>query len=313
MKCLLCESNDLIITGNFNKKNLLALWLGVYPNAAEELKLDRILFYQCTNCSLKFFDPQLAGGEKFYSELGKFDWYYNHSGKTEYDYVQKHIKENNSVLDIGSGRGVLFTKIKKNVNYTGIELSTKAVQLAKEAGINVKQEDLLLHAQANKSHYDIVCLFQVIEHLTELDAFLKSIHLTLKSKGLFVIATPNNDGFISTTPNYTFNLPPHHTILWTEKSLQFLAKKYDFDVLEVEQELLQDVHKDSAYSSYLVAIIKKILFIPNLLIDNSKSHSLIVRIVNRLLRISLFQKLILPILKKRVIYGQSIIVTLQKK
>ena len=68
MKCLLCESNDISIKGSFAKKDLETLWLEVYPNVTDELKLDKIIFYQCNNCSLKFFDPQLAGGENFYAE-----------------------------------------------------------------------------------------------------------------------------------------------------------------------------------------------------------------------------------------------------
>ena len=313
MKCLLCSSTNVKILESHPKKELADLWVDLYPTIDNELKLDEIKIYKCPTCNLKFFDPKLAGGDKFYSALGELDWYYLHPGKTEYDYVQKYIKTNNKVLDIGSGRGVLYTKTKTIIDYTGIELSTKAVQLAKNAGINVLQEDIATHAQKNQGKYDLACLFQVLEHLTELENFIQSIHLTLKSKGLFVIAVPNNDGFISYTSNYTFNLPPHHTILWTESSLKYMANKYNFDVIEVEKEFLQDVHKEAAYHAYIVSLFRKMLFLPNLLINKNSWNYRLNRVVNKLLRIKFFNIVLMNLAKKRVKDGQSIIITLQKK
>ncbi len=217
------------------------------------------------------------------------------------------------MLDVGSGRGVLFTKIKCDVDYTGLELSTKAVELAKKEGINVIQEDLLLHAKQNAGKYDLVTLFQVLEHLTELEGFVSSIHTALKSGGLFVIAVPDNDGFISYTPNYTFNLPPHHTILWKESSLRFMANKYNFEVVEVEKELLQDIHRDIAYKAYIVSRFMKMFFRKNLLIDRSVFQGIISRRVDGLLKIKFFNNMLMARAKKNVKTGQSIIVTLRKK
>jgi 2-polyprenyl-3-methyl-5-hydroxy-6-metoxy-1,4-benzoquinol methylase len=195
MKCLLCNSENTAIIETHKKESLEGLWYKSGFDVISELKLKHLHLYFCDNCGLKFFDTQLAGGDKFYSQLGEFEWYYLHPGKTEYDFVQQFIKDGDKILDIGSGRGVLYSKIKVDVDYTGLELSTKAVELAKASAINVKQENLLVHAKNNQSSYDIVCLFQVLEHLTELDDFIKSIYLALKNKGLFVIAVPDKEEF----------------------------------------------------------------------------------------------------------------------
>ncbi len=312
MKCLLCESNNVLIKETHSKKELVVLWKNIYPNIDHELKLNTVLLYQCKNCSLMFFDPVLAGGDKFYSELAKLDWYYDHPGKTEYDYVQKFIKDGDQILDIGSGKGVLFTKIKKKVFYTGLEINSKAVEQAKNSNINVKHEYLSEHAVTNTTTYDVVCLFQVLEHLTELDSFLKSVQHTLKNKGLFIIAVPNNDGFLSNTPNSIFNLPPHHTILWTEKSLRFMAKKYDFEIVEIEREILQNVHREIAYKSYIVSIFRKLFLLPKLYIDGSSLSQKISTIVDRFYGGRIFEKLLMPIVRRKQKFGQSIIITLQK-
>ena len=77
---------------------------------------------------------------------------------------------------------VLYTKIKVNVDYTGLELSTKAVELAKEAGINVRQEDLFIHAEANKSKdHEVKKRFYLIKAVAESK---KDIKKTCEARGV---------------------------------------------------------------------------------------------------------------------------------
>ena len=313
MKCLLCHNDNVPTIEKHKIENLKRLWVSSGIDVNNELGKDYLEVYNCTNCGLRFFDPILAGGDKFYSELGKFDWYYNHPGKTEYDFVQQYMKDGMKVLDIGSGRGVLSTKINNKVEYTGIELSTKAVELAKEDGINVIKENLAIHVKKHQNYYDIVCLFQVLEHMTELDNFLECIYSTLKNDGLFVIAVPDNDGFASKTPNYTFNLPPHHTILWTEKSLRYLAKKYNFENVTVNREPLQDIHKEIAYKSYIIWRIKKFLFLPSNLLDRTIRHRVITKAVNSLTKNTRIKNFMFELASKYQKNGQSIITVLKKK
>lgn len=311
MKCLLCENNAKV-SYTYQKNDLADLWLEIFPDIYEEIKIDKIHLYYCSNCNLKFFDPVLAGGDKFYSELGKLEWYYNHPGKSEYDYIQKFIRVDQKILDIGSGSGVLFERIQERVDYTGIELSTKAVAIAKEKNINVIQEDIATHSKSHNNNYDLVCLFQVIEHLTELDNFIKSIYDVLKDDGLFVIATPNNDGFYSITPNLLFNLPPHHSIHWTENSLKFLANKYNFEVLDVHFEPLQKIHEDIAVKSFLSNIIRRLLLQPKLLINSTYIFKLIDSVSNQIFNNPIFKKYILLKIIRKIKYGQSIIIVLKK-
>lgn len=312
MKCLLCESENVQVRERIPRDLLLKLWADTQVDVSRELRTPEVIAYQCPDCGLSFFDPQHAGGNAFYSALGNFDWYYLHPGKTEYDYVQRFIRTGDRILDIGSGRGVLFTRIDKPVEYTGLELSSKAVALAREAGINVLQEDLLVHAREHAGQYDLVCLFQVLEHLTELDAFLRAIQACLKPGGLFCIAVPNNDAFIAYTANYTFNLPPHHTILWTERSLRFLARRYAFEIVDVHREPLQDVHREIARHAALTARLKKWTGHPVRLGDDTARHRRLSSIASRLLANGLFRRTSLGWLDKQLTEGQSIMITLQK-
>ncbi len=316
MDCILCNNKNLSDIDSYKKEDLKKLWNDVV-DTSEELYKDTVDLYTCNNCSLEFFDTDLAGGDKFYSELGKLDWYYLHPGKTEYDYVQNYIEDGMKILDIGCGRGVLHSKITKKVDYQGLELSTKAVELAKKDNINVIQETIQNHANKNTEKYDLVCLFQVLEHLTELETFLKAIYQVLKPDGKFVIAVPNNNGFISKIANYTFNLPPHHTILWKEESLRFLAKKYSFDVVDVHEEELQDVHKVYAYKAQIQYELKKKDNYPLKWIDGSTKNVAFVEKANKLYKLYksnfVYRYFKFRAIKNKSKTGQSIIITLKKK
>jgi SAM-dependent methyltransferase len=198
------------------------------------------------------------------------------------------------------------------VSYQGLELSTKAVELAKANGVNVANENITDHANNHENYYDIVCLFQVLEHLTEIDTVMKAIYKTLKKGGVFVIAVPDNDGFISHTPNYTFNFPPHHTIWWSESTLRHLASMYSFDVIEVQRELLQEVHRFSSYQSYIVNFLKRLLFIRHRYIDRSRTHNFLTTNIGRLLEKRKIKRIVYPVLQRRQKFGQSILVALRK-
>jgi 2-polyprenyl-3-methyl-5-hydroxy-6-metoxy-1,4-benzoquinol methylase len=309
MKCLLCKSESVIIKENIDKETVSKLWKQAGVDAEPNIKTEGISKYQCKDCSLLFYDPVNAGDNRFYSVLGNYEWYYMHPGKTEYDYVKRYIHAGDSILDIGAGRGELFNRISVPVNYQGVELSTKAAELAKSANINVRKENLFDHVLQNRERYDLICIFQVLEHLTEFDRFTETVKSCLKPGGRICVAVPNNNGFISFVSNDTFNLPPHHTVLWTEQTLRYFAKRFGLEIEGVVCEPLQEVHMYNAYLSYMVAIAKKLLLIPVRTVDDSKLHHFITESMSILYRRSFFQKLFLPLIKKRVKHGQSILIT----
>ena len=304
MNCLLCKSDNLNIIESINKNDLIRLWHGFGVDVDLDIPQKIVNKYHCTNCELIFFDPENAGGDTFYSKLGEWDWYYLHSGKTEYDFVQKYIFDDIKVLDVGSGRGELFNRFSKKVNYTGIELSTKAVELAKDAGINVINEDLYKHAENNIEKYDLICLFQVLEHLTEPLKFVNAIKKCLKPGGLFIIAVPNNDSFIKYAINSPLNLPPHHTIHWKESSLRKLAEYTSFKVENVSFESLQEEHREWYLKNITINTLRK-YFLHKF---KSVDFSLIYRIINKISSIIYKNKKI----NSDQIIGHSVITVFKK-
>ncbi len=311
MKCLLCKSNEIKIISVFAKKDLDLLWHNIY-NINNIIDKENILLYQCSECKLSFFDPKLAGDDAFYSTLGELDWYYEHPGKTEYDFVQQFMKDGIKILDIGAGKGVLYSKTKAKIDYTGLDLSSRAVSDANELNINVINQTIQEHALTNKKKYDLVVSFQVLEHLTEIDSFLSAAIETLKPSGKLVIAVPNNESFISRHPNYTFNLPPHHIILWKKKQLELIPKLFkNIRLNTIKHELLQEVHRDYAFWSAKYWLISMLLGKKPRIIDQSAHHNRVLRFMKKIDSMVpkiIIKKLLKPLCKK----GQSTIAVYEK-
>ena len=100
------------------------------------------------------------------------------------------------ILDIGCGGGLLSEPMKRlGANVTGIDASIKNIKIAK------------LHAQKNKlsinylcsspekfktkKKYDVILNMEIVEHVDDLNFFLKSCSKLLKKNGLMFIATIN--------------------------------------------------------------------------------------------------------------------------
>ena len=231
------------------KKDIDYIWKGV----------ERLEYLLCWKCGLRFFNPIIPGDDNFYKTLLEDEWYYLHEGKTEYDYSRKFIKEKDRVLDIGAGRGAFRHYLSGKNYYQGLDFSSKAIELAKKDGVNVLPIPIEEFSVENKGVFDVVSIFQVIEHISSLDKFLGAAIDCIAKGGILIIATPDNDGFIRHVSNFCLNLPPHHTLHWNEKSLRFIAKKYNLEVVDVYREPVSSVHKQWWYNTMSTTYLNRLL------------------------------------------------------
>lgn len=264
--------------------------------------MDFIYKCECPLTKLKFYYPfDLDGDAKFYEELSLKDWYYNQE-RWEHEEALKYIQEDSSVLEIGSGDGAFLAKLtsRKKVNYTGLELNHKAIKRALEKGISLNEQTLQEHtATQSDKRYDVVCSFQVLEHISNIGTILNSSVTTLREGGTMIIAVPNNDvKFIGENkhPSKFLNMPPHHVNLFTEASLIAIAEKHGLKVNAIIKEPLQDAHIEVFLYNFLVKKIFHTTFIVNS-IWKLRLHYLITPFV-RLFRKKITGHTIIAVLQK---------------
>jgi len=258
IKCPLCKSTDVQVMEKIQTHQITDLWVRIFQMDVSYIfkNIPELEYIHCPKCSLKFFNPEIPGDDKFYSNLARLDWYYLHEGKSEYDFATKYISEKMNVLDIGSGRGVFSKYITGK--YTGLELNSQAVETAKKDKINVIHQTVEDFAKKTKEQFDVICTFQVMEHLLEIDSFMKAVSSLIKKDGKFIIAVPNNDSFLKHLENNILNIPPHHSLQWNEQSLRYLAQMHGYSVEEVYFEKVSAVHALMFYKGQIGYFIKQI-------------------------------------------------------
>lgn len=216
-----------------------------------------LTFCVCNNCGIGFYFPFVSGDSNYYSLMGKTEWYYEHEGKSEFEYAAKYIQNGQTVLDVGAGVG-RFGRYLPETEYLGIELSDHAVTKAQQDGVNVIKKDLFELANEKAEFFDVVASFQVIEHIPNPKEFIEAMKNLLKPGGVLILATPNNDSKLFKTENMSLNAPPHHLLLWNQASLKWIARELKMEIQNIYTENVQIIHLEWFHRAMIKILLSKL-------------------------------------------------------
>lgn len=191
----------------------------------------------CKNCLLFYTDPFVSGNEKFYSQVysspSKYpSWRWDY--KVTLDAIKKYYKKNqpNSLLEIGAGTGKFLKKIPVEIiakqNLFSCEISEVGQKELKKEGIKNYGDITSI-----KKKFDVVCIFETIEHLDDLIRLFKKIkEITLKNGHLFISTPTQKTVKFFEQRSSGLDLPPTHLSCWNKKSFEVLAKICGFKVIK---------------------------------------------------------------------------------
>lgn len=253
----------------FDVNQIIDNYLKINVNVSNYFKnLNVVSLYECIETGYRFYHPfTTIGDDVFYEDLSQNRPNY-YSSRWEHKRALNFIDKRDLILEIGSGFGLFIEFLNSNSinNVTGLELNPLAVKKCQELGLNVNQ--ILIQEQAINyfETYDVVCYFQVLEHITEVKSFIQSSLDTLKKGGRLIIGVPNNNPYIFISDKFhTLNLPPHHAGLWNKKSLKALEKKFPVLLEKLEFEPLENT-----YDYFLQVQIENATFIKKKIIKTLK-------------------------------------------
>lgn len=226
-----------------------------------ELINEKFNLGQCTKCKF-IFCLTVYSQEQFvtvYDELyNKENSKYQRHSKVEFDQIVKKqvikiglnrsrlIKKNilnancQSVLEIGSGIGLIgaFVRLKnEQIKYTGIELDEEAFRKSQLLKLNTINGDFT-EMEKIEGQFDVIMLWEVIEHLQDLKLFLDLAYKKLNNKGKIILSTPNYNK-IWNYPNRGKDQlfqdePPIHLNFFTTESLKNIFEFYHFVNCKIE-------------------------------------------------------------------------------
>ena len=157
-------------------------------------------------------------------------------------YLTQKVKDTGNWLDIGCSSGMLLGEGKQvGWDVYGIEFENKAKQTAKEKGIYVY--DKPIENLALKDKFDLVTMFEVLEHVNNPKITLEACLKAMKVGGTIVLTVPNIDGFeFQVVGVHHSNIcPPSHLNYFGPVTLIRILEKIGFKISEVDTPGLLDV------------------------------------------------------------------------
>ena len=142
--------------------------------------------------------------------------------------ILKH-KTSGTLLEIGCAQGGFLKLAKEHFDVEGIDVSEFAVNCAKKDH-NVWVGDIQkIKLEENK--YDVIVIFNVLEHLKNPSLAIANIYSALKKGGIVIGSMPNKAGVVGRVFTHIGNyIDKTHCSTYTPKKWERLFKKEDFNV-----------------------------------------------------------------------------------
>ena len=203
----------------------------------------------CSDCQFQFCDPMEDLGGGFYQQCSLYE---NRSQDTlllvpSYDwrfqtFHKMHVsRPDQSLLDIGCGDGGFMALAQtKGVNVFGIDIDRRATRLAKQVRnlehVVTGRWEKLQSIESWKD-FDMVTLFDVLEHVSSPVSLAATVFELLKPGGYICCTVPRLDRSPKIF-DIESDYPPHHLTQWTPHALGLLLEKIGFIEIRITKKPL---------------------------------------------------------------------------
>jgi SAM-dependent methyltransferase len=126
------------------------------------------------------------------------------------------------ILEVGCNLGYIGAVLTRlGHNYTGLEIQEKAVAQARSYyGDHYRAEPIEQFAERSGERFDLICSFEVIEHVLRPMVFLQACVSLLAPQGRLVLTTPNGDQMQE--EDWLTDFPPIHLTIFKSSTFEKL-------------------------------------------------------------------------------------------
>lgn len=267
--CKICNSTDILNLGRVTNGNYSKDFLKDYS------------LLKCNRCLLEFIHPVPSNKvlDFIYSNPEYSAWeVVSKREKTKgiryqnFEYYLKIIrkyKKNGKILDCGCATGCFLDVARKNgFDCYGIETSeipfsvTEKKYSGKIFKLNLEDLDF------SKGFFDIVTMFDFIEHVKNPKEVLKKASYLLSNKGLLVLTTPDTRSLsMSVLRKSHTNYILEHLNLFNKANLPNFLKKFGFETIKMmpAKKILNLKYAEKVFKTHKNFLLYPTKFINNLL------------------------------------------------
>jgi len=211
------------------------------------LKKDHMDIVQCDQCSLVYTNPVF--NEEHYKTTYKSEDYQEivkDLGEESHDYrvrrfgserikIMSQFNKNQKpirYLDVGCSTGFVVEAAKnEGWDAVGIDLNPSAIEFGQSRGLDLRNNSLD-QISFSENYFDVISLFDVLEHLTNPKDIISQALYYLKNDGLIFLYVPNWDSasrFLM-GENAHFIWPTHHLNYYTPQTIISFLKIFDLKI-----------------------------------------------------------------------------------
>ncbi len=248
-KCNLCSSAEVEIL--FLPKKTNESLIKYFSASQGILGAQRIV--RCKQCNLVYVSPRIKSSTIIDAYSTSVDDLYVSQAETRISTFRRSTKllsqyasPPGNLLDVGAAAG-FFCKAAQDTgwNVIGVEPSSWMAQWGKgKFGVDLRQGTLQDH-KFNDSFFNVITMWDSIEHMPDPLISLKECHRIMKSGGILLINTPDFGSFLARIfgQNWWFLLS-HHLYYFTSDTINKMLEVAGFEVIDIRRhyQFLELVH-----------------------------------------------------------------------
>ncbi len=145
------------------------------------------------------------------------------------------LKQGDNVVELGSAYGYFLDLLKPIAGkYIGFDVSEEGIKESKSRGHNATTKDFLDYPIKDSS-VDLVCMWDVAEHLTHPDKYIEKINRILKPGGYLALTTGDVSALIARARGGKWRMihPPTHVYYFSPETLQKVFARSGLDTVKV--------------------------------------------------------------------------------
>ncbi len=245
VKCNLCGSDDykIIYKSTFKSKDFSKKKIDSFAYASNDSARGNIV--KCRKCGLVYMTPRDKDISSLYKDVD--DQYYFSSRDDRIETFERDLREleevkevgkraSKRIMDIGCSYG-FFLDIAEKYGWRayGCELSKNQFEFASKNRKNVFNCELK-ECPVRNNYFDVITLYDVIEHVQNPSSTLKDCNDSLKKGGILVVCTPNVASLVARAMGrHWLQYARMHIYYFTPKTLDNMLRNNGFRIVAVKK------------------------------------------------------------------------------